>query len=921
MPTFAQPLYLIAIPVLLAAGVLFLLWRERRARRRLETFADAGLAARLVAGHSRRRFWIKNSLLLLGFALLCLSLARPQWGVRWEKAESRGIDILFALDTSRSMLAEDVPPNRLERSKLAILDLLEKVRGDRVGLVAFAGEAFLQCPLTLDYQAFRQTLTALDTQSIPSGGTDVAAAIDEAAAYFEESENTRLLLLLTDGEDLEAEGVARAREAAGDGIRILTVGVGSPRGELIPITGPDGERDYLRDEAGDPVQSALDEENLRRIASVTKGIYAPLGPTSRGLEEVYAYSLQQMEARERSETLQRIPIDRFQWPLLAAIFLLLLEPFLPTRSRRRAKGAVPVAGLFLLLLLAPAHGLRAENPATAAETALREGRFEEALPLFREAVTAEEVSPRLHYNMGIAAYRTGEWESAVNAFTRALEKAAPELQAKAFFNAGNSRTALGFAELDEEPTLTRDAWQAALRDYAAALELRPDWPKAVHNRERLQEVIREHTHRLTLAAEPEEAGSVSGGGRIFAGVPRSVSATANPGWQFVRWEGPVEDPEAAGTSVALTEDTSLTARFVKVWELTVKSANPEMGTAGTSGTYAEGEPVPIKAEAKDDFAFSRWEGEGVEVTEPEAAETEVTLDQDATVTATFVPAFKLEVAVEPEIGGQAGPAGFHEKYSVVPLRSQPREGFRFLRWEGEGPRDPESAETTLTMIRDRDVTAVMEREWNLVLVPVPEQGGQVEGGGDHPVGSTVEIKATAAEGFAFAGWEGPGVADPASAATSVTVQSEAHTVFARFRQEDREQQENEQQQQDQQQQEENQQQQNQPQQEQDGQEQPRDPQEEQQAEESDQPEEDPEQQQQQQDEQEPQEQTQEKQPQEAQEEQEREQVAQPAETRTLTREEARQLLRALREEERFLPAGERSREEGRPGEQPSGRDW
>jgi Ca-activated chloride channel family protein len=907
---------LIAIPVLLAAGVLFLLWRERRARRRLETFADAGLAARLVAGHSRRRFWIKNSLLLLGFALLFLSLARPQWGVRWEKAESRGIDILFALDTSRSMLAEDVTPNRLERSKLAILDLLEKVRGDRVGLVAFAGEAFLQCPLTLDYQAFRQTLTALDTQSIPSGGTDVAAAIDEAAAYFEESENTRLLLLLTDGEDLEAEGVARAREAAGDGIRILTVGVGSPRGELIPITGPDGERDYLRDETGDPVQSALDEETLRRVASVTKGIYAPLGPTSRGLEEVYAYSLQQMEARERSETLQRIPVDRFQWPLLAAIFLLLLEPFLPTRSRRREKGTLPAASLLAFLaLLAPANGLRAENPATAAENALREGRFEEALPLFREAVTAEEVSPRLHYNMGIAAYRSGEWESAVNAFTRALENADAELQSKSFFNAGNSRTALGFAELEAQPTLSRDAWQAALRDYAAALELRPDWEKAVRNRERLQEVLREHTHRLTLVAEPEEAGSVSGSGRIFAGIPRPVSATANPGWQFARWEGPVEDPEALETSVALTEDTTLTARFRKVWELTVVSADPEMGTAGTSGTYAEGEPVPIKAEAKDDFAFSKWKGEGVEVAEPEAAETEVTLDQNATVTATFVPAFKLDVGVEPEIGGQAGPAGFHETYSVVPLRAEPREGFRFLRWEGEGPRDPASAETTLTMIRDRDVTAVMEREWNLVLVPVPEEGGQLEGGGDHPVGSTVEIKAAAAEGYAFAGWDGPGVAHLASAATSVTVQSEAHTVFARFRPKDNEQENQQQQQENQQQQQENQQQQ-----EQDGQEQQQEPQEEEQTGEPNQPGEDPAPQQQP-DEEETREQQQESQPQQEQEAQEGEQVAQPAENRTLTREEARQLLRALREEERFLPAGERSREEGRPGKQPSGRDW
>ncbi len=911
MPSFAQPLYLLAVPALLAGGVLFLLWMERRARRRLERFADPGLAARLVAGHSRRRFWIKQAFLLLGLSLLFIALARPQWGVRWEKAENRGIDILFALDTSRSMLAEDVAPNRLERSKLAILDLLKKVRGDRVGLVAFAGEAFLQCPLTLDRQAFRQTLAALDTRTIPSGGTDVAAAIDEAAAYFKETDNTRILILLTDGEDLEAEGIVRARKAAANEIRILTVGVGSPRGELIPVSGPEGERDYLRDESGEPVQSALDEETLRRIASVTNGLYAPLGPTGRGLEEVYAYSLQQVESRERSESLQRIPVDRFQWPLLAALTCLLFEPFLSTRSRRAARRTAAGSSLLLGFLFLSAGELRAESPETAAESALREGRYEEALPLFREAITAEEVSPRLHYNMGIAAYRAGEFETAVNAFSRALEKASPKLQAKAFFNAGNSRAAMGFARLEQEPALTRDVWQAGLRDYAAALELRPEWEKARRNRERLRQAVRNHTHTLELAAKPADAGSATGGGEVFGGVPRPITAKANTGWEFFRWEGPVEDPENAETTASLAEDATATARFRKVWELKVTSADPEMGTAGTSGTYPEGEPVPIKAEAKDDFAFSKWKAEGVEPADPEAAETEVTLEQEANVTATFVPAFLLEVAVDPEIGGQAGPAGFHEKYSVVPIKAQPRDGFRFLRWEGEGPRDPEKAETTLTMIRERDITAVMERQWNLVLVPLPEQGGTLEGGGDHPVGSAVDIKASAAEGFTFEGWEGPGVDDPASAETSVTIQSTDHTLFARFAKNDQQQQQQQQQQDQQsQQQEQNQQQQQQ--------------QEEQQQEQSEQQEGDRQEEAEEEDRQEQQQGEQREEREEessAEPEPSEQQTAPTEESRRLNREEARQLLRALREEERFLPAGKRSQEEGEPGEQPSGRDW
>ena len=219
---FAQPQFLLYGLLALVLAGLFFFATERRAWARLGDFAASGLLQRLVQSHSRRRLWIKNTLLLAVLLMVFISLARPQWGANWEKAETRGIDIMIALDTSRSMLAEDISPNRLERSKLAILDLLDEVKGDRIGLIAFAGNAFLQCPLTLDYQAFRQTLAAVDTETIPVGGTDVAAAIDEAEAYFEKSGNDRLLILITDGEDLEASGVQRAREAAAKGSFFLS---------------------------------------------------------------------------------------------------------------------------------------------------------------------------------------------------------------------------------------------------------------------------------------------------------------------------------------------------------------------------------------------------------------------------------------------------------------------------------------------------------------------------------------------------------------------------------------------------------------------------------------------------------------------------------------------------------------------------
>ena len=174
----------------------------------------------------RRR--VKRALVIAGVACLAVALARPLAGFRWEEARRKGLDLMFAVDTSKSMLAQDVKPDRLTRAKMAVEDLLEKLDGDRVGLVAFAGNAFLQCPLTLDYDAFRQSLDALDTKIIPRGGTDIASAIQETEAALEGNGNDeRILVLLTDGEDLEGSALDAARAAAKNGLKIFTVGVGS----------------------------------------------------------------------------------------------------------------------------------------------------------------------------------------------------------------------------------------------------------------------------------------------------------------------------------------------------------------------------------------------------------------------------------------------------------------------------------------------------------------------------------------------------------------------------------------------------------------------------------------------------------------------------------------------------------------------
>jgi Ca-activated chloride channel family protein len=918
-PLFAKPEYLLWGLLALAAMGAFFYATEKRAWRRLYSFAEGGLLDRLTRSHSRQRLWIKNGLLMFIVLLVFVSLARPQWGANWEKAESRGIDIMIALDTSRSMLAEDISPNRLERSKLAIQDLLQSVQGDRVGLIAFAGNAFLQCPLTLDYQAFRQTLSAIDTETIPVGGTDVAAAIDEAEAYFEETENDRILILITDGEDLEASGIKRAREAADNRTRILTVGVGSTGGELIPVRGPGGQVEFLRDASGNPVSTSLDETTLKRIAEVSNGLYAPLGPTGTGLETVYQFSLAQLPAEQRQETLQRIPIERFQWVLLLALVLLVAESLLTTRRKQSAgAGTLPLVGACLLL---GAVGPQPADASTATEaaTAYKEALYEESVTLYNEAVLDDPDDPRLLYNLGVSAYRSGDFQQAIASFEKTIRVAKTQLQEKAFHNSGNSRVAYGFSLLEENPAATRELWLAAQTDFENALALDENRKSSQQNLAQIKATIENYTHTLTTVAEPTEGGTVSQGGLSFHMIPFPVKAEAADGWVFSEWTGEgLEDPERAETRVSMTQDTTVTAVFAKTWKLTVLSEDESMGSAGTSGVYREDEPVTIKAEAKDYNAFAKWETDDLELPDPTQAELELSLGNDATVTATFVPAFKLTVLLDPEIGGKAGPSGFFEEFSVVPVQAEPRAGFEWVGWEGDSVKDSTAQQTTVALTSDKEIIAKMKRIWNLVIIPDPEEGGTVEGGGNHPVGSTVEISATPADGHTFEGWQGPGVADPSSPATTVTVQSSEHTLIAKFKSDNQDQDQNQDQQNEDQQQD-----QDQDQQDQQNEDQQQDQQDQEQDQQEDPEEQEPEQEEEQDESGEPGEEE-EQEPEEEQEspsqpEQQgsEEQEAQPME---MTQEEARQLLNALSENERFLPAGELSREKQQT-EPTSGRDW
>src|SRR5258706_4559645 len=256
------------------------------------------------------------------------------WGFHWEEVRGEGIDLVVALDTSKSMLATDVAPNRLARAKLAVQDLLAELQGDRIGLVAFAGSAFVQCPLTLDQNAFGESLDAVEVGLIPRGGTNLTAAIDASLAAFEGHQGShQALVLITDGEDHEGKVEEAVKHATERGVKVFTVGIGTAEGELIPTGGT-----FLKDRKGQVVKSRLDEETLKKLAIDTDGVYLHAAGTDLGLSALYREHIATMEKRELESTLERRYEHRFQIPLALALVLLVFEQVLGERRVERRRG-------------------------------------------------------------------------------------------------------------------------------------------------------------------------------------------------------------------------------------------------------------------------------------------------------------------------------------------------------------------------------------------------------------------------------------------------------------------------------------------------------------------------------------------------------------------------------------------------------
>jgi len=332
---------LVVIPLLLG----FLVWSVRQRARLAARFAEPNLWQQLAGDVSTTFMRWKPVLFILAVVLLIVGLAGPQWGARAVMLQRRGLDIVVALDVSRSMLAADVKPNRLERAKREISAILDRLAGDRIGLVVFAGDAFVQCPLTLDASAARLLLDATGINSGGRPGTMVADAIETATGMYEQNERQfKILILVTDGEGHEGDPLAAAQEAAKQGIRIYTVGIGTPQGEPIPDFDERGNQiGFKKDEKGQVVLSKLDEVTLQKVALATEGRYFRAGSSQMELDALFD-ELSTLEKKELEGRLFTEFEQRFHYFLFPAFLLLALEMALPSRARRDG-GATSGKGL------------------------------------------------------------------------------------------------------------------------------------------------------------------------------------------------------------------------------------------------------------------------------------------------------------------------------------------------------------------------------------------------------------------------------------------------------------------------------------------------------------------------------------------------------------------------------------------------
>ena len=423
---FASPqyLYLLLVLVALTAIHYYIIYKKKK---QVKRFGDPELTRQLFLGVSRWRPEVKFWITMLALASFIVALARPQFGTRLDTRERTGIEAIIALDVSNSMLAEDVKPNRLEKAKMMVSNMVDGMRDDKIGLIVFAGQAFVQLPITSDYVSAKMFLETISPSMMSVQGTDIAEAINLSMRSFTQQEDiSRAIFVITDGEDNEARGVEAAKQAAAKGVRVYVLGIGNPGGAPIPIP---GTGQYIIDDEGNTVVSRLSEEMCREIATAGGGSYIYVDNSSsaqkRLSEQVDRLAKAKMESQIYSEY-----DEQFQGFVLIGILLLLLDVFLLERESKSTwlsnlfRRGRPAAALFLLIFSMTAMAQTDRDYIRRGNRLMRDSVYDKAQVEYQKAIEKDNTNPISHFNLGNALLYQNKAEDAMKEYETAarLEK-------------------------------------------------------------------------------------------------------------------------------------------------------------------------------------------------------------------------------------------------------------------------------------------------------------------------------------------------------------------------------------------------------------------------------------------------------------------------------------------------------------------
>jgi Ca-activated chloride channel family protein len=436
---FEDPIYLYAL-VLIPLLAVIRLWMVSRQKKRLRKFGDRDLVRQLMPDVSRFRPLVKFVLLLTALALIILMIARPQFGTKINREKRTGIETIIAMDISNSMLAEDVTPSRLDRSKMMVENLVDHFTNDKIGLIVFAGDAFIQLPITSDYVSAKMFLSSITPSMIATQGTDIAKAITMSTNSFTQQEGVgKAIIVITDGEDHEGGALEAAKEAQNKGMRVYVLGVGSPKGAPIPT----GNGDYMKDNMGQTVMTGLNEEMCRQIAQAGGGAYIHVENNSNAQDQL-DHELDKLAKKEIESTIYSDYDEQFQAVCIIVLLLLIIEvcildiknPMLKNVSLFKRNNKAVVAVLFLLV----ATGVQAQGDRLLVRQGnkqFRAGNYAEAEVSYRKAVEKNPRNAQAHYNLGNALLGQRKDSAAVVQFENAAKQETNAMRkAQSYHNIG-----------------------------------------------------------------------------------------------------------------------------------------------------------------------------------------------------------------------------------------------------------------------------------------------------------------------------------------------------------------------------------------------------------------------------------------------------------------------------------------------------